>query len=280
MTIRGVARRLALDGLSLGWQVSGRVETGLARPRVHLLYLHALPAEHEERFDRWVGELLAIHQPLTHSAAVARILHGAISTPAVCFSLDDGFRSCVRVGEILARHGVKACFFVPTDFIGTGTVEAARQFFGTATGVDEPAMTWSDVEGLMAAGHEVGSHTVTHPDLGRATPAQVEQEIEESAAVLRSRLGRCDHFAWPLGTFAHFSPAAARTVQRSGFASTSSAVRGAHSTTATNSSRLILRRDHLPAEWPHRHGRYLLARSSLRSDASDNDWPAEWAGAA
>ena len=276
---RQLARRIALDGLSLYWHGTGRLEAGLTRPRVHFVYLHSLPSEHEARFDAWVEELVRTYVPLSYSAAVDRVLRGPIDQPFVALSLDDGFRSCARVGDLLARRGISACFFVPTGFVGTPTVDQARHFFGAAAGVDEPAMTWGDIEALKAAGHEVGSHTARHIDLSNASTTQINQEIGESLSVLQSRLGVCEHFAWPLGTFDHFSPAAAQAVTRVGLASCASAVRGAHTVSSTDRSSLCIRRDHVPAEWPHRHGRYFLARSSLRSSGSDNCWPTPWIGA-
>lgn len=275
---RSVARRVALDGLSVAARWSGRERDGVRRPRVQFVYLHALPPGQEQRFDAWLGWLLSEHQPLSYGAAVERVLSGPIDRPYVALSLDDAFSSCLRVAETLERRGMSACFFVPTGFVGTTTVKAARQFFGTAAGVHEPAMTWGDLERLVATGHEVGSHTHSHPDLGVASRTEVEHEVGRSVEALRSRLGSCRHFAWPLGTFRHFSAAGAQAVlsPATGLVSCASAVRGAHSVVAADQQHLCIRRDHIPAEWPHRHGRYFVARAGARSTAGDNSWPASW----
>jgi peptidoglycan/xylan/chitin deacetylase (PgdA/CDA1 family) len=54
---------------------------------------------------------------------------------------------------------------------------------------------------LANAGHEVGSHTVTHPDLTTLSVTDVDTELANSQSYLVSNLGSVDSFATPMGSY-------------------------------------------------------------------------------
>src|SRR5439155_1336668 len=57
---------------------------------------------------------------------------------------------------------------------------------------------WAQVRELAAAGWTVGAHTVTHPNLALAAPAEAEAEIAGSRDAIAAALGeRPLHFAYP-----------------------------------------------------------------------------------
>lgn len=274
---KAATRHVALDLLADRWVRSGRVEAGFARPRVHFLYLHAVPEGDETRFQSLLDRLAETHDMVSHTRAVELVTAGDVSRPTVSFSFDDGFASNYRTARTLEEYGTVGMFFVPTTFIGTATVGEARQIFGYSQHIDEPAMTWAQLEELRSRGHEVGNHTRTHPNLATLSGDQVRDEIEGGAEILRERLGECRHFAWPFGRWVHFSLDAARIVFESGHESCASAERGAHAVTQLAAAESVcLRRDHLMSSWPLRHMEYFIARASLQSDVSSNGWP-EWA---
>ena len=274
---RQSVRHVALDGLSATWNSTGRLADALSRPRVHFVYLHDLPPADEPRFRSLVGQLAQTHTLVSYSEAVDRVRDGRIDSPYLCFSFDDGFLSNLRAAHILKEHGTTACFFIPTGFVGTRTVAQARAYFRTAHGVNEPAMTWSDLESLKSQGHEIGSHTVNHLDLAMLSQDQVVDEIEGSSEILSSRFGSCDHFAWPLGRFHQFTPQSARVAYDAGHSSCASAERGAHTHVADGCvAAFCVRREHLQASWPARHSLYFMARSSTEAGPQSNTWPSSW----
>lgn len=275
--LRRVARHAALDVLALLDQVTGRTARGLRQPRIHLPYLHAVPQKEEETFRALLSELAHDHELISYSEAVRRIHHGPVDKPAVAFSFDDGFASNTRTARILEEFGTSGMFFVPPGFVGTRTVDMARKFYGFSEGVDEPAMTWDDLEHLKAAGHEVGNHTWGHRILSVISEDEMLTEVGRGAEELRTRLGNCDHFAWPRGRFFHFTPAGARAVFATGHLSCASAERGAHPIARPGAPELVcLRRDHIMTEWPLRHSRYFMGRAGLRNDPRYGRWPDEW----
>lgn len=270
---RARARGAALDLMAFQGRMRGTTTAGLSVPRVHFVYLHDVPEHELERFDRLVGRLAEHHELVSYSEAVRRLSAPALEYPSLTFSFDDGFASNVGAGRVLGRRGVSACFFLPTGFIGCRQVSEARRFFRTAEGVDEPAMTWGDVERLVAGGHEVGNHTVNHMTLAHLSLSQVEDEIEGARAELLRRLGVADHFAWPRGRFEHTSAEAVRAVYQTGHWTCASAERGSHEP-GRSVARPCIRRDHLMTSWPLRHAAYFVARSAWRR--GDGSWPTGW----
>jgi peptidoglycan/xylan/chitin deacetylase (PgdA/CDA1 family) len=88
-------------------------------------------------------------------------------------TFDDGGRSALTAAEILGRYGWKGHFFIVTSLIGSPA-------FLDAAGI----------RALRAAGHVVGSHSHTHPNIFRAQPRQrMVEEWRTSSDILAQLLG-------------------------------------------------------------------------------------------
>jgi peptidoglycan/xylan/chitin deacetylase (PgdA/CDA1 family) len=95
---------------------------------------------------------------------------GLVGTGAeVALTFDDGGSSAPAIAESLERRGWRGHFFITTERIGT------------------PGFAGEDaLRALAAAGHDVGSHSHTHPTyMGRLAAADIEREWKLS----RERLG-------------------------------------------------------------------------------------------
>ncbi len=76
-------------------------------------------------------------------------------------------------------------------------------FFPVSGDLDDPdgAIGRRDLEALAAAGHTIGCHTHTHPDLTTLSPPALEREVLGSKHVLEDALGRpIEAFCYPYGT--------------------------------------------------------------------------------
>ena len=103
----------------------------------------------------------------------------------VAVTFDDCYRDNLFAARVLTEHGLPAAFFVPTAFVGTDRI------FPWDRGLPVmPNLTWDDMREMAAMGHEIGSHTVSHPNLGTAPVEEARQEIFESKAVLEQQLER------------------------------------------------------------------------------------------
>jgi peptidoglycan/xylan/chitin deacetylase (PgdA/CDA1 family) len=125
----------------------------------------------------------------------------------ISLTFDDGLLDNYEVGlPILERLGLRGTFFIATGFLG-------RSF--RIRGSDRSAMTREQVRELVARGHEVGAHSVSHPDLTTVSSKQVYLELRQSRAALEDIIGaRVVSFAYPKGAW---NPAIREAVEMCGF---------------------------------------------------------------
>jgi len=89
-------------------------------------------------------------------------------------SFDDGHISNYTVAfPMLAARGWPGCFFIVASRVG-----APR------------ALGWRELREMAAAGMEIGSHSLTHPFLHRASAADIRREFGESKRILEDGLGQ------------------------------------------------------------------------------------------
>lgn len=139
---------------------------------------------------------------------------------AAVLTFDDGslsvWRNAIRP---LADCGFKAINYLVSDRIG------GINDWDTAKGeIPDPLMDDARVLEWMAAGHEIGAHTRTHPRLSRIPLKQAREEIFGSKKSLEDRFGvPIRHFCYPYGDC---SPDVRDLVQEAGYATAVTLVPG------------------------------------------------------
>ncbi len=146
----------------------------------------------ERLFEKQLGELRA-----------AGFANGALEdstlSPAgkrVVITFDDGYVNVLRLGvEPLAKNGFKAIQYLVADLLGK------QNEWDVAMGeAPEPMMDVAQVREWLAAGHDIGSHTLSHPWLTKLSRAEAEEEINASRKKLEDLFGRrIQHFCYPYG---------------------------------------------------------------------------------
>lgn len=272
---RNALRARTLDAFTWSTEFAGRTQHGLDQSRVHFIYLHGIAPGEEGALRALLQDLRQRNQFISYSEAVDRLLNDRIDGRYIALSFDDGFASCVVAASILSQEGVTACFFVCPDIVDKGHSDLLKMF-PRGCGTETRAMTWGEIKALQDAGHEIGSHTMSHPVLAEVSRQEAAEQIFRSREVLATRLGEVRHFAWPRGQFHHFTPDGAVAVWRAGYQSCASAERGCHTVGADKGLFPCIRRDHVDLSWPLRHVRYFLGRAARRSSSRDNRWPPEW----
>ena len=114
----------------------------------------------------------------------------------MALTFDDGFANVHEHGlDALARQGFQAIEFLVADRVGGWNDWEVRE--GESR---EALMNESQVKEWLAAGHGIGSHTLTHPFLTRVSRQQAREEIVASKKKLEDRFGLpVRHFCYPYG---------------------------------------------------------------------------------
>lgn len=117
----------------------------------------------------------------------------------IVLTFDDGFRNFyTHAFPVLNEYGFCATVFLVTDFCGK-----YNDWGGNPSDFPRSELlSWSEIKELNDAGIEFGSHTKTHPDLTKLTPAEAEDEIVASKSAIEDALGHDTvTFAYPFGRF-------------------------------------------------------------------------------
>ena len=105
---------------------------------------------------------------------------------AVSITFDDGYPSQYTLGvPALNARGMKGTFFIITD----------------DEGIPLSTSAWNSWRNVAISGHEIGGHTLSHPDLTSLSSTQVQIELSESKAEIDAQITsqKCLTFAYPFG---------------------------------------------------------------------------------
>ncbi|MDB6021963.1 MAG: Polysaccharide deacetylase [Pedosphaera sp.] len=121
---------------------------------------------------------------------------GANGKPTFCLAFDDGFLNAFQNAlEPLAQHKFSAIQFLVADRIGR-----FNEWEVQLGDVREPLMDVSHVREWLAAGHQIGAHTLTHPFLTRVSFREAREEIFSGKQKLEDLFGLpIRHFCYPYG---------------------------------------------------------------------------------
>ncbi|HEY2004002.1 MAG TPA: polysaccharide deacetylase family protein [Candidatus Saccharimonadia bacterium] len=123
----------------------------------------------------------------TDDYAMSQYHPTGFSRGLVTVTLDDGFTNqYTNALPILQQNGLHGTFYIIS-----GNLTSQPDY-----------MTAAQVKALKAAGMEIGSHTVTHPDLTTLGATRLTNELKNSQTKLQSVLGSpVTDFASPYGTY-------------------------------------------------------------------------------
>jgi peptidoglycan/xylan/chitin deacetylase (PgdA/CDA1 family) len=140
---------------------------------------------------------------LTRQGYQGVTLHDLASDPAritdhFSVTFDDGFESVYRLAyPILATFKVPSTIFVVVAGIGKTNEWDVR--IGDAP---HPMLSKAQILELAAAGMEIGSHTMTHPQLPELSDTELRTELLDSKHALEDLVGRpVVSLAYPYGAW-------------------------------------------------------------------------------
>jgi peptidoglycan/xylan/chitin deacetylase (PgdA/CDA1 family) len=149
-------------------------------------------------------------------AEVFRLARSGAPLPprAAAVTFDDCYHDNLAAAHVLAEHGLPATFFVPAAWVGT------RQTFPWDRHLVPLAnLSWEDVRAMARLGFEIGSHTLTHPNLAALALEEARREMVESKRLIEEQVGRPVRWlAYPFGEREHFRDELLPVVAEAGYA--------------------------------------------------------------
>lgn len=103
--------------------------------------------------------------------------------PLISVTFDDGFETTyTQAMPLLQKYGIRT-----TQYVLSGTA-------------DNPIyVSWEQIAQMQKAGHEIGCHTVIHPDLTTLDDEDLDYQLKTCKADLSKRFGPIYNFAAPYG---------------------------------------------------------------------------------
>jgi peptidoglycan/xylan/chitin deacetylase (PgdA/CDA1 family) len=131
-----------------------------------------------------------------------RLAAGRPLPPTAFLTFDDGFRDNYEtVLPMLRERGMRAFVFVIPPLVDSGAPLVWPEVAAAASRHPKEmrSVDWEMLAEMREGGFEVGAHTLTHPHLPELDGESLREEIRESCARVRERLGGCETFAYPFG---------------------------------------------------------------------------------
>ena len=113
------------------------------------------------------------------------------SSPMISLTFDDGSGGWFNDARVrLNAKGFKTTQYIPTLGLTTNPPDSFM-------------MTKAQISQAAGEGHEIGAHSVTHPDLTTVSDTQLKSEVVDSKATLEAiaGVGTVTDFAYPYGTY-------------------------------------------------------------------------------
>jgi peptidoglycan/xylan/chitin deacetylase (PgdA/CDA1 family) len=126
--------------------------------------------------------------------AAAMKSSGSVPDKPVVLTFDDGFADFHDVVvPLLARYGFTASLYVTSGWV-------AGQPEGRGRGAPPGMLSWEQLAEIAAAGVEIGSHSVSHPQLDQLPADSLREELARSKREIEDRLGvAVGGVAYPFG---------------------------------------------------------------------------------
>ncbi|MCL4502161.1 MAG: PKD domain-containing protein [Deltaproteobacteria bacterium] len=120
-------------------------------------------------------------------AAFSTPAQSAYPWPGVTFSFDDGYSASMSIARpLFKQYNVVATTFPIVYYIG----------------IDSEEVSWDQLRGLLSDGWEIGSHSMTHPNLTSLSSSQLDYELRQSKSLLETNLNiKVYSFAIPGGAY-------------------------------------------------------------------------------
>ncbi len=111
----------------------------------------------------------------------------------ISLTIDDGYKSVLKISEIIKKHKIPVTLFVMSD-----TNKIDRKELGNT----DTLLSISDINKLKNEGWTIGNHSATHSNLIKLDKKTLDKEVKKSQQKLKEGFKtNIDYFAYPKGLF-------------------------------------------------------------------------------
>jgi len=129
----------------------------------------------------------------------------------VAITFDDGYRNQYQsVHPVMEKLQIPYTVFIPTAFIGSHTAWEAEKV---------PYLSVQEIKAMIKSELvDIGSHSVSHRSLTRLSSSEIKKELTQSKKHLEDLISHSvDMFAYPYGTFRHYSKNIVQLLSETGY---------------------------------------------------------------
>ena len=238
------------------------------RVGVSPLILHDIPSDQINHFKRLLVSLMSEWDFIDPKNFVSFIKgNSTLEKSCNMLTFDDGFYSNYIIAkEVLKPLGIKAIFFVPTEFIDSKHKELQQNFikqniclgeFSPNLNIDNmKPMSWENLSELIEMGHTIGCHSKNHLKLSKVVKESVlKDEIISSGNRIEEMLKvKVEHFAYPFGDIDSINKKALDLIRKQ-YKYIYSGVRGQN---RYGTSPFVLRRESLDIGDSHEYNSFIV----------------------
>ena len=230
------------------WKISDPVVTMSQRHIPILMYHQTAPTPPKgaplrglvvspQTFSRQMAALAALGFRGLSMTGLQPYLSGEKQGRVVGITFDDGYENTLRNAlPVLQRHGFSSTCYVVSGMVGQ------RNAWDAHHGIAQvPLMTREQLQLWIDGGQEVGSHSVTHADLGQLAQPEQLREVLDSKSQLENMVNQpqgVQHFCYPYG---HLNDSAVECVRHAGYLTATTTARGRVAVTSAMDKLLLPR---------------------------------------
>jgi peptidoglycan/xylan/chitin deacetylase (PgdA/CDA1 family) len=177
---------------------------------IRVFNFHGTPERLRGSFAAQLDYLLDRYAPVDPHDLERIVVGGSTTGALAAFTFDDGLENHFSVAaEELEARGARGIFCIAAAFPDVPLAEQAAWFEARVRAGSDPehacdedrrSMSWEQTRDLVARGHRICSHTVTHEVITASTDlATLTHEIRDSRSRLEEKLdGPVTGFCWPV----------------------------------------------------------------------------------
>jgi peptidoglycan/xylan/chitin deacetylase (PgdA/CDA1 family) len=142
--------------------------------------------------EMFVRQMRFLHENGYRTVAMREMVQTSKAEPdnrkRVAITFDDGYRDFyTHALPTLTRYGFTATMYIVSGLTGDLPITHGNAEY----------LGWNEIKEMHSLGIEIGSHTVSHPELWRLSQGDLEYELRHSKETIESAMGT------PVRSFAH-----------------------------------------------------------------------------